>query len=400
MTDHSSTNHDPASPSSLVPDGRRLLRRINEMHLYVTSRCNLDCLYCSDGVKRLRGRDGQFMSLDTAQRYVDLIFLSSECDRVTVVFHGGEPTLQPVQWYRDFLSYIERMAISHRKTVDLAMQSNCRCLPSTFLGLFREKRISIGASLDGPPELNDLTRSKGEHVLRNILKLRDLGRLGGVICVLTERNCRRVGEILHFFESHGLLKVCFNVFYSVGSATVLPPLSAQQILDTYRDTYAYLKETGGRKVVERSVSIMLSKFVTPLNRDGLLYNLDCNSPFCHAGIKTVICDTEGNLFPCGCSDFPKFKLGSLEAIEPSGYMETLSMLHRKSEHYDRSCLTCFANSICSFGCPAFREEDPVTERNLCQATRDFYRFLKSEPWDVVVELTQVTREFLRSPRPT
>lgn len=376
----------------------RMLNRINEMHFYVTSRCNMGCLYCSDGTKRASAAGNPFMDIETAKKYVDLIFSCSKRDHVSVVFHGGEPTLQKLEWYYDLIEHIEYQAKNCKKEVELTLQSNCMTISDEYIDLFIRKKIIVGASLDGPPAINNLTRAKGEKVLANILRLKEINRLGGVICVITDKNCDNIGHILQFFENQALHSISFNIFYSVGDANKFPPLSAHKIFDIYRSTYKYMKATGGNKVAERSVSLMLSKFFHPMTKKELMNNLDCYSPFCHAGIYTIICDTDGSLFPCGCSDFPKFKLGSINSFDRDHYLNILGLLHKKGEKYNRLCISCFANSICSFSCPAFNEEDTATEQHLCEATKMFYRFLEAEPPEVVAEIVMATEEYYRGKR--
>ncbi|MCK9631681.1 MAG: radical SAM protein [Methanoregula sp.] len=380
------------SINAIVKD--KMLKNINEMHLYVTSRCNMNCSYCSDVIKRTNPSGNPFMDLDIGKKYVELIFSNSTRDRITIVFHGGEPTLQSLKWYQQLIEYIEFQARNHNKKVNLALQSNCMRISDEFIELFNKNKIIIGASLDGPPEINDLTRVNGEVALSNILRLQAINRLGGVICVITDKNCNDVETILRFFEKCGLNSLSFNIFYSVGEGNKLPPLSAKKIFEVYKTTYEYMRSTSGKGVKERSVSIMISKFLNPLSKEELLTNLNCYSPFCHAGIFNIICDTEGNLFPCGCSDVLKFKLGTIHSIDKQHYVNVLKMLHKKSEKYDKSCSSCFANSICSFSCPAFHEEDPITERNLCEATKIFYQFLEEEPREIITEIASGT-EFYR-----
>jgi len=331
------------------------------------------------------------MELNVAKKYVNLIFSNTHCGNIIIVFHGGEPTLQSLEWYTALIEFIEIQATHYNKVIKFTMQSNCLNLSDDYLDLFKNKKVIIGASLDGPSEINDLTRANGAVVLTNILKLKTYDLLGGVICVITERNCDKVPEILHFFEEMGIYSVNFNIFYSVGGGRKLRPLSAKQIFGTYKHTYEYLKATRGKRIIERSVAIMVSKFFKPLTNKETLNNLNCYSPFCHAAISTVLCDTEGDLFPCGCSDSPKFKLGSIYSMDVKHYLNVARLLHKKDEKYNKICSHCFANTICSFGCPAYYNDDTVTHRNLCAATKKFYQFLEGESKDNIKNIAKASK---------
>ena len=244
------------------------LTRINEMHLYVTSKCNLRCVYCSDNDTDASSPENPFDEHRNRQEIRRIpIFAHSQRDRMIVVFHGGEPTLQNLQWYHELIGHIEERAHQFEKQFELTMQSNCLHLTDPFLDLIAKKNIQVGTSLDGPPHLNDLTRANGTKVLANILKLKEAERLGGVISVVTKHNCRQVPEMLQFFQAHGLNTVSFNICYSVGGARLLVPLTADEIFRVFTDTYGYLKTTGGKNVVERFVSIMMKKFIQPPNKE-------------------------------------------------------------------------------------------------------------------------------------
>lgn len=375
----------------------RALQRINEMHLYVTNRCNMHCTYCSDCPEtKQNNRALKFdnMSEEIAVQFIDLILANSKLRRILIVFHGGEPTLQSVYWYAEVINHIKLQAERNKKVIELAMQSNCLSLSDEYLDLFREYDIKVGTSLDGFPELNNKTRQNGEQALQNILKIKKLGILGGVIAIINKNNCNYIRPMLDFFESHNLMNVCFNILYCVGSGKNLNPLDELEIFNLYREIYIYLNETKGERVIERNVIFMLRKFLQPLTSSEHLLHLSCYSPFCHAGITNIICDMSGNLFPCGCSDIDVYKLGSIFDLNDDAATNALLHLHHKNSKYEKICSFCEANTICSFGCPAFSNEDKATESHRCKATKEFYLFLRAEQKSRISEILANSKYFL------
>lgn len=368
-----------------------VLRRINEMHFYVTGNCNMRCSYCSDSIKRLTDFKDNFMKIDIAKKYVNLIFKNSKENSIAIIFHGGEPTLQSVEWYEDIIDYITNKAKIYGKEIGFNLQSNCFEINKTFFDLIQHRNIIVGSSLDGPPYINDITRKNGEKVLKNVLKLKKIKKLGGIITVISKSNYNKVSEILKFFEKYQLNNVSFNIVYLLGDGKKHEPLNGLEIFSVFKEIFLYLKETKGKKVTERYLIAFLEKFLKPLTPKNLLNNLNCYSPFCHAGVTTLICDINGNLYPCGCSDFPKYNIGNISKIDETVYLSVILNLHRKRKKYYEICQFCEANRICSFGCPAFHDEDKITEKNLCIATKQFYSYLENELPEKIFEIVESSK---------
>lgn len=355
-----------------------MLKNINEIHLYVTGNCNMKCIYCSDVSKRIKKYHENFMDINIALEYIDLIIRSTCAEHIQIVFHGGEPSLVPASWYSSIIDYISVETIKWKKTYELSLQSNCLAINDDLFDLIKLHNITVGGSLDGPPKINNLSRMNGAKALKNIKRLQEINRLGGVITVITKTNYHKVPEMMKFYEAQRLYDVSLNFVYLAGEAKVLTPLSSDDIFYVLLESYRYFVQTQGKKVVERMMKTILSKYITKPTKADVLNSLDCYSPFCHAGIKTIICGVDGDLYPCGCSDYNKFHLGTLKSINEDNFNNILKNLHKKNEKYTKVCSRCNANTICTFGCPAFSDQDKITDENICLATKRFYTFLCNE----------------------
>jgi uncharacterized protein len=78
--------------------------------------------------------------------------------RAAVNFHGGEPLLGGVAYLRQVIDIIDEVFIGSNTNLDLGIQSNGLLFTPEIGDLFLERDISLGISLDGPPEINDLNR--------------------------------------------------------------------------------------------------------------------------------------------------------------------------------------------------------------------------------------------------
>ena len=145
-------------------------------------------------------------------------------------------------------------------------------------------------------------------------------------------------------------------------------------------------------MIETKMAGMMSRFLHPPTTDDLREILICSHPFCGAAVTTIYCDTEGQLFPCGCSITSSTNmLGKISKFDATGYLEVAEHFHQKGDKYYKECAICRAARICSFGCPAFSKIDEKTAKAECQGTKAFYSFLEREDRNSVQQLSTILR---------
>lgn len=136
--------------------------RIRGLVLKVASRCNLDCSYCyvynhGDTAYREQPR---LMTSSTVNLLIDRV--SDYCRRYRIhsfrfVFHGGEPLLAPISFYREFINKVKRILPVHTR-VDYTIQTNGVLLTNDWCQALGELEIRVGISIDGPPAIHDAHR--------------------------------------------------------------------------------------------------------------------------------------------------------------------------------------------------------------------------------------------------
>jgi uncharacterized protein len=333
------------------------------------------------------------MPLKTAYKFIDIVFESTCAKDIGLLFYGGEALLQSAAWFHDVIEHANKQATKNAQKLHFLMQSNLTVLDDEHLNLIKKYQIVTGTSLDGPPFINDVTRGKSELVLNNILKLKEAGCFGGVICTINEYNYHKITSILKFLEAQEIFWVAFNVMYRVGRGRNLMPLSAEKVFLAYKQIYDYLEKTRGTKIIEGNMAERLVKYVYPHGLMEYKEMLMCNHPFCGGGITLVICDTEGDLYPCGCSNMTtRFRLGNVNEISEETYMSVLRKFHAKDEKYYRECRLCNAIRICNFSCTGFKAMDNLTAESECKATKMLYSYLKCRSDKVISEIVQNMRK--------
>ena len=125
-------------------------------------------------------------------------------EQLEIMFHGGEPLVAGSAWFRMALPRLRRGLGPDR--VRFSVQSNLWLLTDELCELFREHDVSVGTSLDGPAEINDVQRGVGcfARTMAGIEMARRHDLPVGVICTVTSRSAPHMDEIFDFFVAQGL----------------------------------------------------------------------------------------------------------------------------------------------------------------------------------------------------
>jgi uncharacterized protein len=367
-----------------------VLKNIKDMHFEVCNVCDLSCIYCS-AFHPTPGKN-PFMPLEIAQRYIELVFRRTCAPDIGLMFYGGEALLQKVTWFRNVIEYANYQATKYNKKLHFYMQSCATVLDSERLDLIGKYNIVIGTSLDGPPEINEKSRGKTKVVMDSISKLKEIGCFGGVICTANEYNYDGIHDVLQFFEEQEIFWVAVNIVYSIGRGQDLNPLSTERVFSVYNGIYNYFEQTRGKKVVEANMAARLDKYVYPPSSTDFREKLSCNHPICGGGITLVLCDSNGDLYPCGCANMTtQFRLGNVNLLNDDCFMDQIYEFHTKSRKHDEKCHSCHAAQICNFGCAGFRAIDKVTDASECNATKMLHSFLAKRDPEVIQEVVHNLR---------
>ena len=210
--------------------------------MQATSICNLNCSYCYVPDRRHQGQ----MSDDVVRAAASFIFAREETDRaagrsVQFLWHAGEPLAAGLSFYARAFAIIANLTPSE-VSVHHIMQTNGTLVDAGWCEFFREHRVSIGLSIDGPPELHDSHRKTwaghGSHhrAMRGYRLLREYGFDPGAICVLTRESLTQPDAIYDFFVNAGFTSVAFNVDEKEGANTTTS--LSQENFESIRELYA------------------------------------------------------------------------------------------------------------------------------------------------------------------
>jgi uncharacterized protein len=167
-----------------------------------TETCNLACTYCY-----VLDKPKTRMSIDLALRVVDELMRINDPTKPTrLIWHGGEPMLAGLPFYKSICKYIHEAYPNHH--VENLIQTNGTLLKDEWIEFFLAENFKVGVSLDGWQELHDASRKtidgRGSFdlVYENVQNARSKGLITGFICVLTKTNISHIQELYDFFYNH------------------------------------------------------------------------------------------------------------------------------------------------------------------------------------------------------
>ena len=179
--------------------------------LQPTPYCNINCKYCY-----LRHRDDfRIMSNGVVDAICEKILANVAPDAApTIVWHGGEPTVAPLNWYR---RSHERLKAAAPPSAIFRMQSNGLAISDAWIDFLRDTSTRIGLSIDGPQRFHDARRrtrsgvGTWEQAMKGLRRLHLAGIEPNVVCVLHPDCLSAADEFYEFYKANQIADVSFSI---------------------------------------------------------------------------------------------------------------------------------------------------------------------------------------------
>ncbi|MFH1249273.1 MAG: radical SAM protein [archaeon] len=149
----------------------------------VTENCNLECTFC------LRNSfKSEIMTLKTLEKIISHV-LNFSTDRVDFIWHGGEPLIAGIDFFKRVKELQNKYNKNNLKIVN-NVQTNAILLNEDFIKFFEKEGFIIGTSIQGTKRIHDSSRVDNlgnptfERVIKNISKLK---KKPSAIIVLTKQ---------------------------------------------------------------------------------------------------------------------------------------------------------------------------------------------------------------------
>ncbi len=341
--------------------------------------CNLDCCYCYYLAKRdlFPGEATYPMSDEVLDAYVRSYLAASPGPLVQFVWHGGEPTLRGLPFYRRALE-LQRRYLPAGWTCVNNIQTNGTNLDAEWCRFLAENAFEVGLSLDGPAATHDAyRRDKGggpthRRVMRALALLREGGVEPDLLCTLNTATAARPVEVYRFFLESGVRWLQFLPVVQRGpagevSAASVTPAAFGTFLCTVFDEW--VRHDVGRIGVQNFLECLFVWTGRPAN-------LCIMSETCG---NVLAMEHDGSVYSCDHFVDPAHRLGNVTRDDLGDLVRSSRQTefgNAKRDSLPRQCRECAVRPLCNGGCPKDRfastaDGEPGLN-HLCEGYRAFY----------------------------
>ena len=344
----------------------------------VGSACNMRCSYCyylhaagSSPVGR--------MSDGTLETFIRDYIASSTGPVVSFTWHGGEPTLAGLDFYRRAAA-LQKKYLPEGWSCWNSLQTNGLALDEDWCTFLAEERFDAGVSIDGTQAVHDAFRSDAAGAAtydRTVDAIRLLQRHGiqpDLLCTVTSTTAESGEAVYRALRDLGTGWMQFiPIVRRDEQGRVTPDSVSPEAYGTF------LKDVFAQWVFHDLDNVEVQLFSeTTLALSGQEPNLCWMRKRC--GIVPVI-EKDGGVYACDHFVRPDYRLGALPEDKLSALMASPQQTAfglAKETTLTAYCRACPWLRLCNGGCPkdrfALSPDGEQGQYALCGGLRDFFAY--------------------------
>lgn len=339
-----------------------------------SSICNLNCKYCyyleKTNLYKAGDADGRFILTDQLlEKFIEQYICSQTQQQVMFTWHGGEPLMRPLSFYKKASALQQRFA--RGRHIDNSIQTNGTLLTDEWCEFLKENNWLVGISIDGPQEFHDEYRRnrQGQPTFRKVMHGISLLKKHGVewnaMAVVNDFNSEYPLDFYHFFKEIGAHYIQFAPIVEriVPHADGRHLASVHDADDCELADFSVSPERWGTflcSIFDEWVRNDVGKYYVQLF-DATLANWVGEQPgLCtlastcgHAGVM----EYNGDVYSCDHFVFPEYKLGNIKThtLTEMMYGDKQSLFGRmKQDALPSKCKSCEYLFACHGECPKNR----------------------------------------------
>lgn len=336
-----------------------------------SSMCNLRCKYCfySDVTSNRFCSNFGFMSNSTSEKLISSALSFANGESVAFAFQGGEPLLAGLDYFKSFVSYVEKYNTKN-SVIFYSIQTNGTLVNAQWADFFAKNKFLVGLSLDGDYERNKFrVDERGQNAYykittaANILKAHNVEF--NILTVLTGFCADNAEKIYKYFRDNGYRYLQFipclrpfndkseNEMYMTDSqyADYLIRIFNLYVKDFVRGNYISIRQ------FDNYVRMYLGENPEQCGMCG----------YC---MHQFVAEGNGNIYPCDfyCTD--EWLLGNINNSELSQLANSENAIKfiKESLTANEECKNCKFYPLCRGGGCKRQKLD----RNYCQAYKKFF----------------------------
>lgn len=333
--------------------------------------CNLACKYCYylEKNKLYPTAQRHLMSDEMLEQFTREYIEAQTMSQVLFTWHGGEPLLRSIDFYRKALSLQQKYAGGRH--IDNVIQTNGTLLTDEWCEFFAQNLWLVGISIDGPQPDHDHYRLTAagkpswKKVMQGIKLLKKHGVEWNAMAVVNAYNVNHPLEFYRFFKENGCQFLQFTpiverltrhedgrTLASLADKNEIPLSEASVTPEQWGYFLCAIFDEWVRKDVGK---IFVEIFdCTLANWMGISPGICAYSKECgHAGVM----EHNGDVYSCDHFVFPEYKLGNIRdhSLIDMLYGEQQQEFSRlKHSSLPRQCKECDMEFACHGECPKNR----------------------------------------------
>ena len=333
--------------------------------------CNLACKYCYylEKNKLYPTAQRHLMSDEMLEQFTREYIEAQTMNQVLFTWHGGEPLLRSIDFYRKALSLQQKYAGGRH--IDNIIQTNGTLLTDEWCEFFAQNHWLVGISIDGPQPDHDHYRLTAagkpswKKVMQGIKLLKKHGVEWNAMAVVNAYNVNHPLEFYRFFKENGCQFLQFTpiverltrhedgrTLASLADKNEIPLSEASVTPEQWGYFLCAIFDEWVRKDVGK---IFVEIFdCTLANWMGISPGICAYSKECgHAGVM----EHNGDVYSCDHFVFPEYKLGNIrdQSLIDMLYGEQQREFSRlKHSSLPRQCKECDMEFACHGECPKNR----------------------------------------------
>ena len=335
------------------------------------AQCNLACKYCYylEKNKLYPTAQRHLMSDEMLEQFTREYIEAQTMSQVLFTWHGGEPLLRSIDFYRKALSLQQKYAGGRR--IDNVIQTNGTLLTDEWCEFFAQNHWLVGISIDGPQPYHDHYRLTAagkpswKKVMQGIKLLKKHGVEWNAMAVVNAYNANHPLEFYRFFKENGCQFLQFTPIVerltrheddrTLASLADKDEISLSEASVTPEQWGYFLCAIFDEWVRKDVGKIFVEIFdCTLANWMGISPGICAYSKECgHAGVM----EHNGDVYSCDHFVFPEYKLGNIRdhSLIDMLYGEQQQEFSRlKHSSLPRQCKECDMEFACHGECPKNR----------------------------------------------
>ncbi|MGC3978892.1 MAG: anaerobic sulfatase-maturation protein [Paludibacteraceae bacterium] len=363
----------------------------------VGSICNLDCSYCYYLEKEnvYPHRKSYQMSDETLEKYIESYIQSQPVPEVLFIWHGGEPLLRDISFYRKALALQKKYG--RGRLIDNSLQTNGVLLNEEWCRFFKENNFLIGISIDGTEHCHDFYRkNKGgigtfKQVMRGIYLLQKYEVPFNTLSVINDYTVDYPLEIYRFFKEIDSRYMQFTpvvervrIQNEPSDLRLMSPeahnecILAPWVVDPKKFGVFYVK------IFEEWVRNDVGRYFVQLFNATLANTIGQQPGTCifsktcgHASAM----EFDGDVYACDHYVFPQYKLGNIKTQTVFEMMFSEKQKRFGADKHDllpMQCRECRFVKLCNGECPknriSYTADGEPGLNYLCEGYKMYYEY--------------------------